>query len=225
MTRFSVGRIQELAGQLIVAQEAERERIARELHDDVGQQLAGLSLALSGLRRRIAQHDQAVLEASLTTLQQQTMGLADTVARLAHELHPGELRQIGLVEALKIRCDEFQQNHGVEVTFGAAEDLMPIAPDVALCLFRAAQEALRNVAKHARARRTQVVLSHGTGQRTLTIADDGQGFDVAHARQESEGLGLRIMEERARLLHGSVQVESDAGRGTTVRISIPTATI
>ena len=108
MTLFSVGRIQELAGQLIVAQEAERERIARELHDDVGQQLAGLSLALSGLRRRIAHHDQAVLEASLTTLQQQTMGLADTVGRLAHELHPGELRQIGLVEALKIRCDEFQ---------------------------------------------------------------------------------------------------------------------
>ena len=224
MTRFSVERMQELAGQLIVAQEAERARIARELHDDVGQQLAGLSLALSGLRRRIAHHDQAVLEASLTTLQQQTMGLADTVGRLAHELHPGELQQVGLVEALKIRCDEFQHQHGVEVTFGA-EDLTPFEPDVALCLFRAAQEALRNVAKHASARRTQVVLSHGTGQRTLTIADDGQGFDVAHARQESEGLGLLIMEERARLLHGSVQVESDAGRGTTVRISIPTATI
>lgn len=216
--------MQELVGQLIVAQDAERERLARVLHDDVGQQLAGLSLALSALRRRVADHDQATLAISLTALQHKTMGLADTVGRLAHQLQPGALQEVGLIEALRLLCAEFQRQHGVEAAFRAPEDLMPIAPDGALCLFRGAQEVLRNVAAHAGARCTQVRLSQGDGRPTLTISDDGREFDVARTRRDGPGLGLRVLEERARLLHGSVQVESDTGRGTTVRITLPAAT-
>ena len=224
MTPASVERLHELAGQLIAAQEAERERLARELHDTVGQGLAGVSLALSGLRRRNAGRDPALLEAALTELQHQTMGLADTVGRLAHELQLGGLQQVGIVEALNLHCVEFQRQYGVEVTFDATGDLTPIAVDTARCLFRAAQEALSNVARHAGARGAQVVLSRGNGEWSLTIVDDGKGFDVASLCRDGGGLGLLIIEARARLLHGSVHIESNRGRGTTVRITIPETT-
>jgi len=221
MLRLSFERIQELAGRLIVAQEAERKRIARDLHDDINQQLAGLSIALSGLRRRIGAHDPAALEASLTTLQQRTITLADSVRRLSHDLHPGVLQQVGLTAALESHCAEFQQLHGIDVMFFAAEDVTAIGPDASLCLFRAAQEALRNVAKHAGAHRVQVVLSNENDELTLTIVDDGGGFDAARVQRSGGGLGLLSIEERARLLHGSVRIASDAARGTAVRVAIP----
>jgi PAS domain S-box-containing protein len=225
MLRVSLERIQELAGRLIIAQEAERKRIARDLHDDINQQLAGLSLALSGLKRRLGEHDRATLEASVTTLQERTNDLADSVRRLSHDLHPGVLQQVGLTAALEFHCAEFQRQHGIEVTLGTMKDLTAIPPDAALCLFRAVQEVLRNVAKHAGARRAQVVLSRENDQLTLTIADDGRGFDPTGVRRAGGGLGLLSIEERARLLHGSVQIETGAKRGTTVRIAIPMATL
>jgi PAS domain S-box-containing protein len=223
LLRSSFERIQELAGRLIIAQEAERSRIARELHDDISQQLAGLSLALSRLRRQIGAHDHAALAAALATLQQRTIHLADGVRRLSHDLHPGVLQQVGLTAALEAHCTEFQQQHGIEVTFGTVEGLSDLTPDASLCLFRAAQEALRNVAKHSSARRTQVMLSRESDELTLTIVDDGRGFDAAGIRYVGGGLGLQSIEERARLLHGSVRIETGPGRGTTVRIAIPMA--
>jgi PAS domain S-box-containing protein len=225
MLRLSFERIQDLAGRLIIAQETERSRIARELHDDINQQLAGLSLALSGLRRRIGEHDPSTLEGSLTKLQQRTIDLADSVRRLSHDLHPAVLQQVGLTAALESHCAEFQEQHGIDVSFGTMEDLNSIAPDAALCLFRAAQEALRNIARHAGARRTQVALSRENGELTLTIVDDGKGFDAAQVRRAGGGLGLLSIEERARLLHGSVRIETGAERGTTVRVALPTPSL
>jgi PAS domain S-box-containing protein len=221
MLRLSFERIQDLAGRLIIAQETERSRIARELHDDINQQLAGLSLALSGLRRRIGEHDPSTLEGSLTKLQQRTIDLADSVRRLSRDLHPAVLQQVGLTAALESHCAEFQEQHGIDVSFGTMEDLNSISADAALCLFRAAQEALRNIAKHAGARRTQVALSHENGELTLTIVDDGKGFDTAQVRRAGGGLGLLSIEERARLLHGSVRIETAAERGTTMRVALP----
>ena len=221
MTPSRVERLHELAGHLIVAQDAERERLARELHDHVGQGLAGLSLVLSGLRRRIATRDPALLEASLTELQHQTMGLADTVGQLAHQLQPGGLQQVGIVEALSFHCAEFRRQYGVEVTFDAPGDVASITDETARCLFRGAQEALSNIARHAGARSVQVTLSHARGEWSLMVADDGRGFDVAGADRDSEGLGLLIIEERARLLQGRIQIESNSGSGTTVRLTIP----
>jgi len=221
MTPCSVERMHELAGQLIVAQETERERLARELHDNIGQGLAGVSLALSGLRRRAADHDPARLQASLTELQRQTMELAETVGQLAHELKLRGLQHIGLIEGLKLQCTDCRHEHGLDVTLDAPADLAPVALETARCLFRGAQEALRNVAQHARARSAKVVLSRGDSAWTLTIADDGVGFDVARMGRDGEGVGLLVIEERARLLHGTVHVESHSGRGTTVTMTIP----
>jgi signal transduction histidine kinase len=220
--RLSFEQIQDLAGRLIVAQEAERKRIARDLHDDINQQLAGLSIGLSALKSRIGSFDQATVKAALTTLQQRTFNLADSVRRLSHDLHPGVLQQVGLTAALESHCAEFQKQHGIDVIFFASEELSAIDPDAALCLFRAAQETLRNVAKHARAHRVQVALSRDRGELALTIVDDGSGFDAAQVRRAGGGLGLVSIEERARLLHGSVRIASGAARGTAVRIAIPT---
>jgi signal transduction histidine kinase len=214
-----------LVARLIVDQEAERRRVARDLHDTVGQQVAGISLELSALRRRPAAQDPAALDASLMSLQHLTMNLADAVGRLTHELNPDGLEHLGLITALTLHCEEFQHRSGVEVTFDGTDDSTPIAFEVALCLFRAAQESLRNVAMHAGARRTHVVLSHDNGTRTLTltITDDGKGFDPARALESGNGLGLVMIENRVRLLKGGLQIESGADRGTTVRISVPTA--
>ena len=221
--RLDLERLQEFAGRLIVAQDAERLRLALDLHDGISQQLAGFSLVLSGFRRLIVERDQTRLEASVTRLQQQTIGLADSVQRLSHDLHPGTLQQIGLRAALESHCAEFQLQHRIEVTFRAATDVTAIATDVSLCLFRAAQEALRNVAKHAGALRTHVELSHENGHQTLTIADDGRGFDTTRVRRARDGLGLLSIEGRVRVLRGIVEIESHAGRGTTVKVAIPTA--
>jgi two-component system sensor histidine kinase UhpB len=222
MLRLSVARIQDLAGRLITAGEEERRRIARELHDDIIQQLAAVSMALSGLKRRLETDDRATLEASLDALQQRTCAAADSVRRLSHDLHPGLLQQIGLTASLETYCAEFQQRHGIEVTLRVGDGLETITPDVALCLYRGAQEALGNVAKHAGARHAEVLLAEGNTGLTLTIADDGAGFDVARVRCGCGGLGLLSLEERAGLLAGSVRIASSVGRGTKVQINIPT---
>jgi two-component system sensor histidine kinase UhpB len=221
--RLSVERTQDLAGRLLVAQEAERKRIARELHDDINQQLAGLSIGLSGVKRKLGSADPAAIESSLATLQRRTIDLADSVRRLSHDLHPGVLQQVGLTAALETHCAEFQEQHGIDVAFFADADLNAIDPDASLCLFRAAQETLRNVAKHADAHRVQITLSREDGELTLTIVDDGTGLDEAQVRRVGGGLGLLSLEERVRLLHGRVQITSGAERGTAVRISIPAA--
>jgi two-component system sensor histidine kinase NreB len=165
------------------------------------------------------------VDASLQALQHLTMNLADAVGRLTHDLNPDGLEHLGLMTALTLHCDEFQQKSGIEVTFDASDDPTPIAFDVALCLFRSAQEALRNVAAHAGARHAHLALSHDSGRRTLTLAitDDGKGFDTARVLPSAHGLGLVIVENRVRLLNGTLQIESGADRGTTLRISIPTA--
>jgi two-component system sensor histidine kinase UhpB len=219
--RLSYERIQELAGRLIVAEEAERTRIARDLHDDINQQLAGLSIALGGLKRRIGEQDRATLEASLTALQHRTIALADSVRRISHELHPGVLQHVGLTAALESHCAEFARQYGTKVIFEPAADLGTIGHETAVCFFRAAQEVLRNVAKHAGAQHVQVSLARACGDLTLTIADDGSGFDVERVRRTGGGLGLLSIEERARLLRGNVRFESAPGRGTTVTVALP----
>ena len=140
--RASYDRIQDLAGRLIKAQEAERSRIAGDLHDDVNQQLAGLSIALSNVKRRLRDGEDATIQEELTRLQQRTIELADVIRNLSHKLHPGVLQHAGLVAALRGHCAEFGRQHTIEVTLSAADGLDGIPQDVALCLYRVAQEAL-----------------------------------------------------------------------------------
>ena len=216
----SYKQIQDLAGRLITAQEAERSRIAGELHDDVNQQLAGLSIALSNVKRQLQNGGDGTVQNELTLLQQRTVDLADVICNLSHELHPGVLQHAGLAAALKGHCAEVGRQHAFEVTLSVAEGLDGIPDDVALCLYRVAQEALRNVAAHAGARKAQVTLrSIGEGLE-LVIADDGQGFDLAEARHQ-EGLGLISLDERVRLVGGSLTINTEPRRGTEVRVQVP----
>ena len=210
--------IASLAGRLITAQEAERTRIARELHDDINQQLASLSIALSGLNRQLPA-DAADVHDTLARLQQRTITLADAIRHLSHELHPGVLQHAGLVAALKAHCAEFGRQHAIEVTFSAA-DFEAIPQDIALCLYRVAQEALRNIAAHAGARQAHVALRRTADGLELTITDDGQGFDLTEARRRG-GLGLISLDERVRLVGGSVRINTQRQRGTELRVEIP----
>jgi PAS domain S-box-containing protein len=217
--RASYEQIRNLAGRLITAQESERTRIARELHDDVNQQLAALSIAMSGLRRRAAGFDTAIHE-ELGRLQQRTIELADTIRAISHDLHPGVLEHAGLVAAIEARCTEFGRQHAIDTTFQVPAQLGAVPPEIALCLYRVTQEALRNIAAHARAERVHVALASGEDALTLTITDNGSGFDAAQARFLG-GLGLISLDERVRLVNGTLSIDTGRGRGTSIRVEVP----
>jgi PAS domain S-box-containing protein len=212
----------DLAGRLINAQEAERTRIARDLHDDVSQQLAGVGILLSGLKRLLSRSGpQGDVDETMSALQQRTARLAHAIRHLSHELHPGVLKHAGLVEALMQHCAEVGRHHGITVTVNAPDDLDSLDFDVALCLYRVAQEALTNVVRHAHASVALVELTRIETGVELSVIDDGIGFVASD--YTGSGLGLRSIDERVRLTRGSVKVESRPGEGTNLRVRIPVA--
>ena len=143
-----------------------------------------------------------------------------TIRDLSHSLHPGVLQHAGLVPALRGYCRGFEREHGLPVSFQADGELGTVSPDVALCLYRATQEGLANVAQHAAARHVRVTLGREGQVVTLTIWDDGRGFDPVDARRR-QGLGLISLDERARLIGARLTVDSGATRGTELRIVVP----
>jgi ligand-binding sensor domain-containing protein/signal transduction histidine kinase len=218
--RASNQQIQDLAGRLITAQEGERARLARELHDDVNQQLAALSISLGGLKRRLPSH---LVEGHLEIagLQQQATGVSEAIRSLSHELHPSVLQHFGLVAALKGGCGEVASVKNLDVVFHADDRLGDIPADVGLCLYRVAQEALHNAARHAQARRVEVSLTAIDAESVeLRVVDDGRGFDLEEARLRG-GLGLISIDERVRLVAGQVHIRSERGRGTDLRARVP----
>ncbi len=214
--------IQHLAGRLIEAQDAERARVARDLHDDVSQQLAGLSIALSSLKRRMVElPDSEGVQRELGALQQRTLMLTENVRHVSHDLHPSVLRHVGLVTALTAYCGELSRPHGVVMRCSAEGDFDDVAPEAALCLYRIAQEALRNVVAHAEASMADVQLRRIGGSGELTIADNGKGFDLAGSHGNGKGLGLVSMTERVRLAGGTLSIETALTKGTRLRAQIP----
>jgi len=214
--------IQYLAGRLIEAQEVERARIARDLHDDVSQQLAGVSIAFSGLKQRLGEyHISEELRQELVDLQQQTLKLARNVRQLSHDLHPAVLQHLGLVKGLASYCGELGRAHHMAITCTEEGDFVAITPDAALCVYRIAQEALRNVIAHAGAGRANVTLLQLGDKARITIADDGRGFDATNRVERDTGLGLVSMSERARLIGGTVSIVSRPNQGTRVQATIP----
>jgi two-component system sensor histidine kinase UhpB len=210
----------DLVGRLITAQEAERTRIARDLHDDVSQELAGLSIALSSLKRRLIGTGQTEdIEDTLTTVQQRTIALADNIRGLSHDLHPGILQHVGLAAALQAHCAELGRHQPFKLQMKADGDLGPIDPLIALCLYRVAQEGLANATRHARPQSVQVRLHRTVEGYELSIVDDGCGFDPAGGNGNT--LGLRSMDERVRFLGGTLGVESHPGHGTKLLARIP----
>ena len=215
--RQSHAETEDLAGRLITAQEAERARIARDLHDDVSQQLAAISIAMSECRRPELQAGAELLEV-LTAVQGQTIELAEEIRLLSHDLHPGVLEHAGLVDALRSHCSDFATQHSLEVVVEADADLTISDMTTALCLYRVVQEALRNVAKHANARQVRVTVRRVEEQVQLAVVDDGKGFTLAKAREHGGGLGLRSIEERIRLVGGRLSIETAPHMGTTITV-------
>jgi signal transduction histidine kinase len=219
--RTSYERIRHLAGRLINAQESARAGIAQDLHDDVCQRLVFVAMAVSGLKNASGDIQATGTQQAFSSLEQDTNGLFDRLRLLSHDLHPATLRVLGLTPALKAHCVEVEKRHDVHVRFRPEGDLGRLHADVALCLFRIAQESLRNGVVHGRARHLEVSIARSGEHVELSITDDGTGFDLAAASRNGSGLGLVSMEERAHLVGADVHIVSELGRGTTVRVRGP----
>jgi signal transduction histidine kinase len=203
---------------LIEAQEAERARIARELHDDIGQRLALLSMALEQLQ----QLDEPAIELqrSIAVLSRQTVDILADVQALSHELHSYKLQLLGLVPAIRAVCSEVSARHNVEVDFTHQNVPGTLRPDIALCLFRVLQEGLQNGVRHSGAVRFAVRLESTPKVITLTVHDEGCGFNPESVMSD-RGLGLTSMRERLKLVTGELVIDSKPHGGTTVVARVP----
>ena len=204
---------------LIDAQEQERSRIARELHDDIGQRLALLTTEMDQLQQDTPDLP-ADIRKRIGDLHGQISGTAMDVQSMSHELHSSKLEYLGLATAVRSFCKEFSEQQNLEIECKTHDLPSPLAPEIALCLFRVVQEALHNSAKHSGVRHFEVKLWGAPGEVHLTVADSGAGFDT-EAAKESRGLGLTSMQERLRLLNGTFSIESQPRRGTMVHASLP----
>jgi signal transduction histidine kinase len=209
----------DLAGRLIAAQEEERKRLNRELHEDLNQQVAALAIGLGRLGRQLPHVDLAVRN-EITKLETKTTLLSERMSRLSHELHSSTLEHVGLVAALKLLCIEFSDRENVSVSFDVQGIITDVPAEIALCLYRVTQESLRNIAEHSGAKSARLTLTRADDALELRIVDRGVGFDPLKAK-ERRGLGLVSIEERIRLSHGSFEIESHPGSGTELKVSIP----
>jgi signal transduction histidine kinase len=211
-------RLRQLAAKLLQAQEEERRRLAREMHDDWTQRLAVLGIDAAKLERHLGAKKAAL--PLLRAMQEQLVSLTDDVHALSRQLHPSILDDLGLVEALRSECIGFARRERVAVDYRPAEVPANLSKDVALCIYRVAQESLRNIAKHAAAKGASVKLGVSGPELILRIRDEGAGFDpesvLAHP-----GLGLSSMEERVQLVQGRLTIDSALGQGTTVEVRVP----
>ena len=216
--RESNAQIQDLAGRLITAQEAERSRIARELHDDVGQRIALLTMDLALLGRGGDLESKTLAKEVVS----RAHDIGTSVHNLSHRLHPATLQLVGLLPALSALRNE-QAYAGLAVDLTSDNVPAHIPPDVTLALFRIAQEALQNAIKHSQAHHVSVRLSGRSEGLALEIADDGIGFEVDTAWRK--GLGLISMTERVEVIGGRLDIRSKPGSGTRLHISVPQAAL
>jgi len=211
--RVSSRTIQHLAGRLITGQELEFKRLARELHDNLSQNLALLAIDVELMTGK----GHVAPEAS--SIAGRVASIATDVHLLSHRLHPFKLEALGLVPAIQSLCDDVSRQHAIAIAFQS--DLVParLSPDAALCMFRIAQEGLRNIVKHAHTTAAQVSLSASDSDLSLQIADRGRGF--VPGEQDRTGLGLISIRERVNFLGGRLAVDSKPGEGTRIAVSVP----
>lgn len=206
-------------GRLIQAQEDERRRISRELHDDISQRLALLSVELSSFANSLRGRRKE-LPSAIKRLQTGIDEIARDIHGLSHQLHSIKLQNLGLRAALRELCQQVSEQHGIAVSMEASNLAEAMPEDVALCLFRVAQEAINNVVKHSHAREASIAVSQKGNLLKLTVSDPGVGFNPA---SRSSGIGLAGMRERMRFVGGTLAIRSAAGRGTeiTAEVRIP----
>ncbi|MCV2463002.1 HAMP domain-containing sensor histidine kinase [Streptomyces sp. ICN988] len=200
------------SARVLLAQEAERRRIAQELHDEVGQSMTAILLVLG----RAADDADEPLRDELHQAQEITRESLDEVRRLVRRLRPGVLDDLGLISALSSLTHDFATHTGLRVVRRFDADLPVLDHETELVLYRVAQESLTNAARHADAERLEVGLARADGAVTLTVADDGRGIEAAH-----EGAGIRGMRERALLIGAALDITSAPGAGTRIRLTAP----
>ncbi|CAE6763128.1 sensor histidine kinase [Nitrospira defluvii] len=209
-----------LAGQLLTAQEEERRRIARDLHDDVNQRLAMLAMDL----RRIEKGevgDLAMIEGLVRSITRRLTTVSDDVRQMAYRFHPSILDDLGLVKAVRRLVDDFSTSAKIDAVYVHHDAVSPVPTDLATCVYRIAQESLNNVARHAQATEVEVELICDEEVITLSVRDNGVGFDAQQASQGLGRLGLLSMKERVRLVGGSLTVSTAPGRGTHLEVCVP----
>jgi PAS domain S-box-containing protein len=210
----------EFGSRLIHAQEDERARIARELHDDINQRLALLANGIQELERAITGVNRAKRKEDLQALWRLTSEISADIQYLSHQLHPSKLHYLGLPAAMRGLCQEFATLHNVEAECVVRDTPNNLDENVSLCLYRTTQESLRNVAKHSHAQHVKVELICTDTEIQLRISDDGVGFLYDEAKR-GQGLGLVSMQERVRLVGGQFSVWSRASLGTQVEAIVP----
>jgi PAS domain S-box-containing protein len=199
---------------LLDIQEQERTRIARELHDDINQRLGVFVIKIDQL-----QANPSDVQSRLQDLRHDICELSDDVQALSHQLHSSKLEYLGAVNGLKSWCREFGERQRIDIDFRS--EVSSVLPrEVGICLFRVLQEALQNAVKHSGAKRINVQLAEHSNEVHLIICDSGRGFDVNAARH-GHGLGLTSMEERVRLVNGTVEIQSKPMQGTSVHVRVP----
>jgi signal transduction histidine kinase len=211
--------LQILTGKLLQAQEEERKRIARELHDGLNQQLAVLAIELGILARQAAKEAPGFGE-QLSNLRDLTEALSNDLRHVTHQLHPAVLEHLGLTSALQSHCAEFSQREGIHTWFTVEQDVGAVPPDIAISLYRITQEALRNVAKHSGAKEAWVKITTAQNGLQLSIVDNGVGF-CRDAVQEKVGLGLVSIQERVQIVRGQLIIRSSPNEGTRIEIHVP----
>ena len=209
--------LRDLSRRLITAQEEERALLARELHDDVSQRLAVLAIDVGRAELAAADGEQAE---AMQAVREGLVSLSEDVHSLAYQLHPSVLEELGLVEALRAECGRRTRMGTLDVTVDFGPLPSPPVTEVALCLFRVAQEALSNVARHAGACCATVTLRQIGDGLVLAVSDDGAGFEPGHSGKGMH-LGLASMRERVRLVRGTLDIESAPGQGTKVIAWVP----
>jgi PAS domain S-box-containing protein len=209
----SEANLQNLAGHLIQAQEEERQRIGRELHDDIVQRLSLLVIDLENLGYSLAESGQNAQSQLVSELRWKADGLATDIQSLSRHLHSSKLQFLGLQVALRNLCDRVSTQQHTPVTLHTEELPVNLPSDLELCIYRVVQEALNNVVKHSHTPQAVIELTHAEETIVLKVSDFGVGFDPSSAHS---GIGLSSMRERLRLFGGQLSVESAPGNGTTI---------
>ena len=217
--RNSERQLRALAGNLLTAQEDERRRIARDLHDDVTQQLAHVSIEIGKLAAAVPDSFKEG-QNRLRSLQGRVNNVADEIRHVSHALHPSILEDLGLGAALEVFCEEFARAENIQVFFQGPPEETGLTLGAAAALYRVAQESLRNAAKHAHASQIRVLLGKSVRNIRLIVRDDGIGLPADSGRAHA-GLGLVSMKERMRLVKGTLSVVSRQGGGTEVSACVP----
>jgi signal transduction histidine kinase len=203
-----------MSGTLLKAQEEERRRIGRELHDDINQRLAMVAIELEQV-----QDDHPEVRSRLQEIRQQTSEISNDVQALSHDLHSSKLEYLGVVRGIKSWCEDFAERQRMEFDFNS--DVSSVLPlELGMCLFRVLQEAVHNAVKHSGVKRIEVQLTEQSGEVHLIVRDSGTGFDVEAAMQR-KGLGLTSMRERVRLVNGTIAIDSKPMSGTRIHVRVP----